>query len=143
MKTISVLNDFSENPNLRHCSISDNSGEQFYHSVLNTAFKNAYENGEKLTVNLDGTAGYASSFLDEAFGNLVYDFTLDKVKNNVEIISEQEPHWKQMILTQTYPEWEDRRKNEKPPKVTIDHPAWFRLIDNQLISNTWEHPVVA
>src|SRR3546814_2342775 len=56
MKRISVLENFSEFPNLRHCSISDNSGEEFYHQVLNTAFKEAYEAGEKLSVNLDATA---------------------------------------------------------------------------------------
>ena len=99
---ISVLNDFSEFPGLRHCDISDRSGEEFYHSVLNKAFKKAYEMNEKLVVCLDETDGYASSFLDEAFGNLVYDFTLNIVKNHIEIISEEEPHWKELIENQTF-----------------------------------------
>lgn len=60
-------------------------------------------------MDLDNTAGYASSFLDEAFGNLVFDFTLDNVKRMVEIISNQEPHWKDMIEKQTYQQWEERR----------------------------------
>lgn len=34
-----------------------------------------------LLVDLDGTSGYPSSFLDEAFGELVYDFSLEEVKN--------------------------------------------------------------
>lgn len=140
MKRISVLENFSEFPNLRHCSISDNSGEEFYHKVLNTAFKEAYEVGEKLSVNLDATAGYASSFLDEAFGNLVYDFTLDMVKSRIEIISDQEPHWKEMILNQTFPQWEARRKNKQKPVVTANHPAWYRLIDNELKLEIWEQP---
>ena len=114
MKKISVLEDFSEFPALRYCNISDESGEKFYHNVLNKAFKEAYEKDEKLTVNLDATAGYASSFLDEAFGNLVYDFTLDIVKSKIEIISEQEPHWKDMILNQTYPQWEARNYPKHP-----------------------------
>lgn len=140
MKTISVLEDFSEFPALRHCNISDESGEKFYHNVLNIAFKEAYENNEKLTVNLDETAGYASSFLDEAFGNLVYDFTLDVVESKIEIISKQEPHWKEMILNQTFPQWEARRKNNKHPKVTASHKAWFRLINNELKLEIWEQP---
>lgn len=62
MKTISVLESFSEFPALRHCNISDKSGEEFYHSVLNREFKGQFEKKEKLIVNLDNTAGYASSF---------------------------------------------------------------------------------
>jgi hypothetical protein len=42
MKTISVLEDFSEFPALRHSIVSDESGEKFYHNVLNKAFKEAY-----------------------------------------------------------------------------------------------------
>ena len=141
MRTISVLEDFSEFPALRHCNISDESGEKFYHNVLNKAFKEAYQNEEKLTVNLDDTAGYASSFLDEAFGNLVYDFSLGVVLRSIEIISNQEPHWKAMILDQTFPQWEARRKSKQQPKVTAEHDAWFRMIGNELIQNIWEHPV--
>lgn len=140
MKTISVLENFSEFPALRHCNISDESGEKFYHQVLNGEFKEAYEKNDKLTVNLDATAGYASSFLDEAFGNLVYDFTLEVVKSKIEIISEQEPHWKEMIVNQTYPQWETRRKSKQAPKVTAEHPAWYRLINNELKLEIWEQP---
>lgn len=140
MKTraISVADDFSEFPNLRHCNISDNSGEEFYHKVLNREFKEAYENNDKLIINLDGTAGYASSFLDEAFGNLVFDFELANVKKIVTIISEQEPVWKEMIENQTYPQWESRRTGNIRPVVTKEHSPWFRLVDNKIISKQWE-----
>lgn len=142
MKTISVLQDFTEFPALRHCNISDKSGEEFYHNVLNKEFKQAYEKNEILTVNLDETAGYASSFLDEAFGNLVYDYTLDVVKSKIQIISEQEPHWKDMLINQTYPQWESRRKSKQAPIVTAKHEAWFRLINKELIEKVWEQPAV-
>ena len=115
MKIISVLENFSEFPGLRHCDISDKSGEEFYHTVLNITFKEAVEADDKLTVNLDKTAGYASSFLDEAFGNLVYDFTLEVVRKNVIIISIQEDHWKEMLENQTYIQWEDRRVSGQRP----------------------------
>lgn len=141
MKTISVLENFSEFPGLRHCDISDKSGEEFYHTVLNTSFKEAYETKDKLTVDLDKTAGYASSFLDEAFGNLVYDFTLEVVRRNVIIISIQEEHWKDMIENQTYLQWEERRKSGQRPKVTKNHPAWFRLVNEVLTSDVWEQVV--
>lgn len=142
MKTISVLKNFSEFPALRHCNISDNSGEAFYHQVLNKEFKQAYEAGEKLIVDLDNTAGYASSFLDEAFGNLVYDFTLDIVKKHIEIVSRQEPHWKDMIEKETFHQWESRRKDKQAPKVTKNHEAWYRLLDNQIKLEVWESPAV-
>jgi hypothetical protein len=140
MRTISVLEDYSEFPGLRHCNISEKSGEEFYHTVLNRTFKESYENDEKLMINLDNTAGYASSFLDEAFGNLVFDFTLEIVKKTMEIISMQEPHWKEMIEKQTYIQWEIRRKNNQPPKVTIKHDEWYRLVGNKLEFKVWELP---
>lgn len=143
MKTISVKEDFSELPGLRNCSISEKSGEEFYHTILNNEFKEAYDKKEKLAVDLDRTEGYASSFLDEAFGNLVYDFTLDIVKNNLEIISMQEPEWKEMIQDKTFLQWEDRRKNTKPPMVTKLHGPWYRLVGNVLEHKVWEKPSVA
>jgi hypothetical protein len=142
MKFISILDDFTEYPGLRNCSISEHSGEQFYHQLLNPAFKQAYEEKDKLTINLDGTGGYASSFLDEAFGNLVYDFTLKVVRNHIEIVSEEEPHWKEMLQELTFVQWEERRETNKRPIVTINHPSWYRLIDGQLELNVWEEAVV-
>ena len=81
--TINIKKDFSMYPGLRHHSISDNSGEDFYHTLLNLKFKEVYENASVLTVILDGTEGYAPSFLDEAFGNLIYDFSIEIVKKHI------------------------------------------------------------
>lgn len=127
------IKDFSEYPGLRHCSISDDSGEEFYHKTLNKEFKNCFEQGGKLKINLDFTAGYAPSFLDEAFGNLVYDFDLKNVKENVIIISDQEPDLKDMILNETYPQWQERREKEDKPKKTAKHEPWHRLADSKII----------
>lgn len=132
--------DFDEFPGLRHCSISENSGEEYYHKVLNKTFKEAYEAKEELVVDLDGTDAYASSFLDEAFGNLVYDFTLSQVEKRIKIISLDEPHWIKMIEDETYKQWEERRKKSEEPKVTQDHEKWFRLIDENLIEKVWQKP---
>jgi hypothetical protein len=131
MKTI-YIKDFSEYPGLRHCSISDDSGEEYYHSILNKEFKEAYENKQNLIINLDFTAGYAPSFLDEAFGNLIYDFGLDIVKGIIEIISEQEKDLKDLIIDETFPQWEIRRIGKDKPKKTATHQNWFRLLDNNI-----------
>jgi hypothetical protein len=138
---INILKDFTEYPGLRHCSISEKSGEEFYHEILNNKFYDAITQNEKLVVNLDNTGGFASSFLDEAFGNLVFDFSLEKVKHNIEVISFQEPHWEEMIFDKTFIEWENRRKQNKNPKVTIIHKPWYRLVDENLILDVWEKPV--
>ncbi|EOR96498.1 hypothetical protein ADIARSV_0282 [Arcticibacter svalbardensis MN12-7] len=135
--TISVLNDFTEYPGLRNCSISEFSGEEFYHDHLNNGFKESYDKKEKLIINLDGTGGYASSFLDEAFGNLVYDFTLNVVKSNIEIISDEEPHWKDMIEEKTFLQWEKRRQVEEKPIVTKNHEPWYRLVNQVPIKKQW------
>lgn len=140
MKLITISEDFSEFPGLRNCSISEKSGEEFYHTILNSAFKEAFENEEKLIVNLDYTDGYASSFLDEAFGNLVYDFTLGIVTNVIEIVSIQEPHWVEMIRNQTFLQWEARRLRKERPKVTIVHSPWYRFNSNRVEFGVWESP---
>jgi hypothetical protein len=141
MKQISVLNDFTEDPGLRHCSISDFSGEQFYHAVLNKAFYDAIISKSKLLIDLDETSGYASSFLDEAFGNLVFDFGLDNEIKYIELKSNQEPHWKDMINDKTFKQWEKRRINGESPKVTKIHSEWYRYTGSSFDKKIWEHPL--
>ena len=132
METINIK-DFSEYPGLRHCSISDDSGEEFYHKILNKAFKQSFEEKQKIKINLDATVGYAPSFLDEAFGNLVYDFGRESVEKNVIIISNEEPDLKDMILKETYPQWQERREKQEEPKKTSKHGSWYRLVDSKII----------
>lgn len=134
MENVIYIKDFTEYPGLRHCSISDDSGEEYYHLILNHSFKKSYEDRQKLTVNIDYTAGYAPSFLDEAFGNLIYDFGIEVVKKNLEIVSEQEPDLKEMIVSETFPQWEERRINNDEPKKTKIHQDWYRLENGQIIT---------
>lgn len=68
MKTVKVR-DFTEFPGPRHEHIGPFSGERFREEVLLKAIN---EHGiSEVHVDLDGTAGYGSSFLEEAFGGLV------------------------------------------------------------------------
>ncbi|MGN6601472.1 MAG: STAS-like domain-containing protein [Ginsengibacter sp.] len=133
-----IVREYSEYPGPRYCDQGDCSGEDFYHTILNTAFAESYKKNQKLLIDLDGTAGYASSFLDEAFGNLVYDFSLENVKTKIEIISNQEPDWIDMITNDVFIDWEERRKNKEAPKKTVDHPAWYRIQDKELIKEKWK-----
>lgn len=67
MKTLNVT-DFTEFPGPRFMHLGPNSGEEFRKKYLLPTIK---ELGSNFSVNLDGTMGYGSSFLEEAFGGLV------------------------------------------------------------------------
>lgn len=126
-KIILIIADYSKSPGPRYCYQGDDSGEDFYHKILNENFKQAMEHESLLEVNLDGPDGYASSFLDEAFGNLVYDFGLVNVQSRIQIVSVEEPEWIEMIEKETFVQWEQRRVGNLEPKKTIDHEEWWRF----------------
>lgn len=128
-----IVLEYTEYPGPRYCDQGDCSGEDFYHTVLNNSFAESYQKHTQLIVDLDGTAGYASSFLDEAFGNLVYDFTLEIVKSKIEIVSKEEPDWISMITNDVFTDWEERRINKEAPKKTVKHDPWFHIVNNSLV----------
>ncbi|WP_343662978.1 STAS-like domain-containing protein [Chryseobacterium mucoviscidosis] len=134
-KTISIKDSFGRFTGLRHSAVSEKSGEEFYHSVLNNEFKKCFETKTVLTVDLDGVRGYSPSFIDEAFGNLVYDFGLQNVERYLVIKSNDKPFWKETIEKDTYKLWEQRRKNKQSPKKTIEHSAWWSYSDNKFIEH--------
>ena len=134
---INILKDFSEYPGPRYCTQGTDSGESFYHKILNDSFKMAYENQTILEIDINNTAGYMSSFWDESIGNLVYDFTQDIVKKYIKIISAEEPIWINLIFNKIIPEWEERRIKKEEPKKTKEHRAWFKLIDGNLQKKIW------
>lgn len=132
-----MVMDYSMSPGPRYCSQGDDSGEDFYHTKLNEAFNKALTENKILEVNLDGPDGYASSFLDEAFGNLVYDFGIDTVSQNLLVISNEEPEWLDMLKDETFQEWEERRKKQEAPKKTVAHEAWYRKNNDIITSEVW------
>ena len=67
MKTISIADDFTKYPGGRYRKHGKGSGEEFRENFLVPNI----EKQEQITIVLDGTAGYSSSFLEEAFGGLV------------------------------------------------------------------------
>lgn len=98
MIKISVANDFSKTPGFRYesqsCGIS---GEKFRDEILEPKYLDALEKGEKLEITLDGTAGYLTSFLEEAFGGLKRKHPESNVLAVIDIISNDEKHWIQDI----------------------------------------------
>jgi STAS-like domain of unknown function (DUF4325) len=65
---ISVADDFSRYPAGRSRTHGPNSGERFREELLWPNLSNPLNS---VTVKLDGTRGYNSSFLDEAFAGLL------------------------------------------------------------------------
>lgn len=90
---ISVAEDFTSKPGARYYSDGPKSGQAFYDEVLKAAFEKTLNDKVKLIVDLDGTEGYATSFLDEAFRRLSDEYDPDTVWNNLRLISEDEPDW--------------------------------------------------
>jgi STAS-like domain of unknown function (DUF4325) len=68
MITIDVGKDFSRFPSGRYAKNGTTSGEAFRVRYLEPALRNSTD---AVQVVLDGTIGYGSSFLEEAFGGLV------------------------------------------------------------------------
>ena len=73
-KLISIPQDFTRYPAGRYISDGSYSGERFRDEFLVPALRSA----QRVEVHLDGTLGYGSSFLEEAFGGLVREAGLDR-----------------------------------------------------------------
>lgn len=67
MKIISIANEFSRYPAGRFLKDGPFNGELFRKKFLEPNLKIH----EKIIIDLDGTRGYGSSFLEEAFGGLI------------------------------------------------------------------------
>lgn len=67
MQVINVAKDFTRYPSGRYKKNGDSSGEAFRELFLETPLSQ----NQAVVVELDGTIGYGSSFLEEAFGGLV------------------------------------------------------------------------
>jgi hypothetical protein len=117
-KILINVTDFTEYPDVRYIDQDENSGEEYYYNVIQPNFELALSENKILIVDLDNTAGYASSFLDEAFGNLVYDFDFASIKKHLDIISTQEPDWKNIILEEILDIWKKKLDTNKPRKET-------------------------
>ena len=72
-------------PGPRYTELGSSSGEEFKKWI-----KSKLDSG-RLIIDLDGTAGYGSSFLEEAFGGLVRDGVDKQAVRDIEFISTEEP----------------------------------------------------
>lgn len=86
-------------PGPRSRTIGENSGQWFREEHLLPALRASAPNGV-VTVDLDGTYGCSSSFLDEAFGGLVKrdGMNPEEVRRRVKVISEEMPHYTHEVV---------------------------------------------
>lgn len=95
---INIADDFSDAPGARNRSDGDDSGQEFFEDILCPKYKEAISKNKVLSVNLDGTYGYATSFISESFGSLSKQFGAKSVLDNIEIISEEDEKIKLFTL---------------------------------------------
>jgi len=77
--TIKISTDYTTTPGVREDAEGDFSGEEFLKKILLPKFQQAKEENKKLFVDLDDTAGYATSFLEASFGGLTREFNDPKL----------------------------------------------------------------
>ncbi|MEX2345698.1 MAG: STAS-like domain-containing protein [Balneolaceae bacterium] len=93
---IKIARDFNYSPGPRYIDEGKNSGEKFRKEILKDAFSRAITENKRVIVDLDGTDGYGTSFLEESFGGLIRDEGLayDEIIKRLEIISNEEDYLK-------------------------------------------------
>jgi len=92
---LSIARNFSVHPGPRFIKQGPWSGEKFRKLLVDRLAQH-----DVIVVDLDGTRGYGSSFLDEAFGGLVREciLTADEVLRRIEIRSDEDPTYKAEAL---------------------------------------------
>ena len=92
--SLSIANDFDKTPGFRYKSQSpETSGEQFRDDLLEPKYLEALKKSQKLQVILDGTDGFLTSFLEEAFGGLQRKHKEKNILDVIEVVSNDEKHW--------------------------------------------------
>jgi STAS-like domain of unknown function (DUF4325) len=90
---IKIATDFSQAPGPRYIKEGKFSGEEFRTKHLLPRLKAALEAKCNLEVDLDGTAGFGTSFLEETFGGLIREdkFDINTINSTIKLISNEEP----------------------------------------------------
>ncbi|MGR7813215.1 STAS-like domain-containing protein [Lacinutrix undariae] len=102
MIIIDIPNDFTKTPGWRTYDDGPNSGQEFYDKLLKERFEEALKTNVKLKVILDGSNGYTTSFLNEAFRLLGGAFGADAVWDRLVIVSNEVPKYIERIKKGVY-----------------------------------------
>lgn len=91
-KDYSIARDYTRKPGPRYEWQGDYSGENFRETILLDLFDSAVKNNSVLFIDLDKTAGFGPSFLEEAFGGLARKRDRDLIHKHLRFISTEEPY---------------------------------------------------
>ena len=89
---IFVAREFSRTPGPRSSDEGEFSGEEFLEKLLLPRFDDASSRGARLFIDLDGAEGYATSFLEAAFGGLARKRDPEAILRTLDFKSEEEPY---------------------------------------------------
>ena len=92
MIKICISKDFSDVLGGRFRTDGKFSGEEFFEELLEQKYNKAVEHEESLVIDLDGTFGYPSSFIDQSFGELGRKYGEKNVQKTLVFISEDQPN---------------------------------------------------
>lgn len=84
---LEISKDFSNTPGGRYIDEGEFSGEAFRESILLPKYNKIENTSEKLEIDFDNCFGFATSFLEEAFGGLVRIHHKRNVLKKIVIIS--------------------------------------------------------
>jgi hypothetical protein len=92
--TLVISRDFSATPGSRYIIEGDFSGEALRKEILTNMLQSAIDDNTKLFIDLDGTSGYGTSFLEEAFGGLIREnnYNYQTICDHVILKSEEEEY---------------------------------------------------
>ncbi len=96
---IGIAEHFANTPGSRNIDEGSYSGEEFLNTTLLPKFKQAIEDKCTILIDLDNTEGYATSFLEEAFGGLSRMYSAKIVLSTLEFKSLDEPLLVKEIIT--------------------------------------------
>lgn len=134
--------DFTEDPGPRYIRQdvpgTMTSGEAYYLTVLNKEFARCYLEKKQLVIALDGVSGYPSSFLDEAIGELVYDFSKEVVSRLLDFETVMYKKRVTQVKEETYTQWETRRIKKDPVvhSPDIHYTIQVPMSDTELMDKT-------
>ena len=92
------VSDFTDIPGARYRDDGPFSGEQYREEYLLPAFDLALSEGARLLVDLDNVQGYATSFLEEAFGGLARERGAQLVIKTLVFKCEDDPELSEEIM---------------------------------------------
>ena len=94
LRLLKVSTEFSDIPGPRYIREGLYSGEEFREKILLPRLKDIINTEDILEIDLDGTQGYGTSFLEEAFGGLIREnhLSLSDISSHIKFVSEEEPY---------------------------------------------------